>query len=92
MQWLTCQTSIPAAWRSFPTRTEYDLLFDGCYSESSVKKWVRDRRPNVVVFVVWSALIVDGWVVVAWGRKPCVGPAEISSLCAWYNPRMGDTG
>ena len=30
--------------------------------------------PNVVVFVVWSALIVGG-------RKSYLGPAEISSLC-----------
>ena len=25
-----------------------------------------DRRPNVVVFVVWSSLIVGGWVMVTW--------------------------
>ena len=24
------------------------------------------RPPNVVVFVVWSALIVGGWVVMTW--------------------------
>ena len=35
---------------------------------------------NVVVFAVWSALIVSGWVVMAWCRKPYLGPAEISSL------------
>ena len=35
----------------------------------------KNRRPNVVVFVVWSALIVGGWMVVG------LGPAEISSLC-----------
>ena len=41
----------------------------------------RDRRPNVVVFVVWSALIDNWWVVVAWGgRKYCLGLTEISSL------------
>ena len=37
-----------------------NLLFD-----SDV---VRDRRPNFVIFVVWSALIVNGLVVVAWGK------------------------
>ena len=26
----------------------------------------RDRRPNSVIFEVWSALIVDGRVVVVW--------------------------
>ena len=29
----------------------------------------RDRRPNVVNLVVWSALIVGGWVVMMQSRK-----------------------
>ena len=41
---------------------------------------VKNRRPNLVVFVVWSALIAGGWVVVGYGRKSFSGPAEISSL------------
>ena len=36
--------------------------------------------PNFVIFVVWSTLIAGGWVVVAWSRKSCLGPAEIASL------------
>ena len=40
----------------------------------------KNRRPNVVVFVVRSALIVGGWVVVGWGRKSYLGSAEILSL------------
>ena len=40
----------------------------------------RDRRFNVVIFMVWSALIVGRWLVVAWGEKYCFGLAEISSL------------
>ena len=40
----------------------------------------KNRRPNVVVFVVSSALIVGGWVVVGYVRKSYSGPAEISSL------------
>ena len=48
--------------------------------------------PNAVVFAVWSTLIFDGWVVVAWGRRSCVSPPEILSLCTWYNSRMGDAG
>ena len=35
----------------------------------------KNRRPNDVVLVVWSALIVGGWVVVG------LGLAEISSFC-----------
>ena len=41
---------------------------------------MRDRRFNFVIFLVWSALIVDKWLVVAWGEKSCFGMAEISSL------------
>ena len=26
----------------------------------------RDRKPNFVIFVVWNALIVSEWVVLAW--------------------------
>ena len=40
----------------------------------------RDRRFNVVIFMVWSALIVGRWLVVAWGEKYCFALAEISSL------------
>ena len=35
------------------------------------------RRPYFFIFVVWSALIVGGWVVVAWRKKPYLGLAEI---------------
>ena len=42
-----------------------------------------------MTMVVWSALNVDGWVVVGWGRESCLGPAEISSLCSRFNLRMG---
>ena len=40
----------------------------------------KNRRRNVVVFVVWSALIVGGWVMVGWGRKYYLGSAEILSF------------
>ena len=38
----------------------------------------RDRRPNFVIFVVWSVLIVGWWVVVAWSRNFYLGPPESS--------------
>ena len=41
----------------------------------------RDRRPSFVLSVVCSALIVDGWVVLAWCRKSYIGPAEIMYMC-----------
>ena len=51
---------------------------------------VRDRRPNFIIFVFWSALNFDGWVVVGWSIESCLGPAEISSLCFWMG--MGIQG
>ena len=40
----------------------------------------RYGKPKFVIFVVWSALNVGGWVVVAWSIKSYLGPAEIVSL------------
>ena len=58
-----------------------DLLFNSDIGNLLIKaNGVRDRRPNFVIFVIWTALIVGGWVVVAWSRKSCLGPAEISSF------------
>ena len=44
--------------------------------------WWRGRRPNFLIFVVWSALIAGGWMVVLWSRKSSLGPVKIASfLC-----------
>ena len=40
----------------------------------------RDRTPHFVIFVVWIVLVVGRWVMVAWGKKSYLGPAEISSV------------
>ena len=40
----------------------------------------RERKPNFVTFVIRGALIVSGWMVVAWSRKSSLGLAEISSF------------
>ena len=56
------------------------------------KQLGRDRRPNIVAFVVWSPLFVSGWVVVAWARKSYLGPAEISSLCTCKIRGLGTSG
>ena len=42
--------------------------------------WGLDRRPNFVIFVVWSALFAGERVMVAWSRKSCLRPAEIPSF------------
>ena len=31
-------------------------------------------------FVVWSVLIIDGWVVMAWSMKSCLRPGKIACL------------
>ena len=41
---------------------------------------MRDRKPNFVIFVIWSALIAGGWVVVTCSRKSCFGLAEFASF------------
>ena len=43
---------------SFPGWGGNNLLFDVDIVNLPLKKeWRRDRRPNVIVFVVWSALV-----------------------------------
>ena len=44
---------------------------------------VRNLRTKLccfVIFLVWSALIVDGCMVVAWSRNYCLGSSEIASF------------
>ena len=38
------------------------------------------RKPNFVVFLAWSALIVDGLVILAWNKISCLTPAEVVSF------------
>ena len=74
---------------SLPRRGKYDLLLNVWYSESFVK----EKQTPHFIFVVWSALVVGGCLMAAWGRKSYLGPAEISSVvCTWLNSRMGDAG
>ena len=37
-----------------------------------------------IFFVVWSALIAGGYVVVAWSRKYCLGLAEIACFVSGF--------
>ena len=56
--------------RSFPARENMDLLFNSDIVNLLLKgNGGSGRRPHFVIFVVWSALIVGGWVVVAWSRN-----------------------
>ena len=72
-----------------PRRGKYDLLLNVWYSESFVK----EKQTPHFILVVWSALVVGGCFMVAWGRKSYLGPAETSSVvCTRLNSRMGETG
>ena len=43
--------------------------------------------------MVWSVLVVDGYLMAARVRKSYLGKAEISSaVCTWLNLRMGTQG
>ena len=74
---------------SIPQRGKYDLLLNVSYSKSFVK----EKQMPHFIFVVWSALVVGGCLMAAWGRKSYLEPAEISSVvCTWLNSRMKDAG
>ena len=58
-----------------------DLFFDSDMVNPLLKTNARgDRRFNFVIFVVWSAIIVGRWLVVAWGGNSYFSLAGISSL------------
>ena len=66
----------------FPGRAGSIIAFQFCYCELSLKNHRvggRYRKPNFVIYVVWSALIAGVWVV-AWSRKYCLGSTEIASF------------
>ena len=74
---------------SLTGRGKYDLLLNVWYSESFVK----EKQTPHFIFVVWSALVVGGCLMVAGVRKSYLGPVEISSVvCTWLNSRMEDAG
>ena len=67
----------------FPRRVEHLFIFQFNSDIANVLlKANRGRggRCNFVIFVVWSALVVGGWVMVGWSRKSSLAPAEITSF------------
>ena len=69
----------------FPRWREVYLLFNSDIVNYILKTTKgRDRRPNFVKFVIWSALIAGAWVVVAWSRKSCLVSAEIASFVCLF--------
>ena len=66
--------------RSFPGRDINLLLNSGFVNVLLKTNGGRDRRPNFVIFINRSALIVGGCLVVAWSRKSYLGSVEIISF------------
>ena len=62
----------------FPDGVNKSLFFNSDIKKK--KQWGRGREPNFVIFLVWNALIVGRWMVVAWSRDSCLGPTEITTL------------
>ena len=52
----------------------------------------RDRKPNFVIFVVWNALIVSEWVVLAWRESLIWSRLKSHLMCYWLHSRIGDAG
>ena len=38
------------------------------------------QKASFVIFIVWSASIIGGWVVAAWSTNSYLGPSEIASF------------
>ena len=91
---VTSQNSNSVVRDCFPRGENMDLFFNPDIENLLLKiNLGRGRRPNFVIFVVWSALIVGGWVMVPCSKKYCLGSAEILSFVFLvYNSGMGDAG
>ena len=67
--------------RSFPGGGEHVFALQFWFFKPSVKnQWGKGRMPNFVILIVWTSLIVVGWVVVARSGKSCLGKAKIVSF------------
>ena len=80
-KWLASQSSNSAVQDHFLGGENMDLLSNSDIVNILLKTNVgRNRTPNFVIFVVWSALIIDNRVLVPRSIKSCLGPLEISSF------------
>ena len=65
-----------------------NLLFNSDIANlllKTIRGWGRGRggggeTKGLTFFLVWSAFIFGGWVVVAWSRKSCLGLTKITSF------------
>ena len=62
-------SSTPKVWDRFQGRASMYLLFNSDIVKFLLKTNVgRHRMTNFVIFVVWNAAFVGGWVVVSWSK------------------------
>ena len=80
---LTNQISFLTSRDRLPVRENMNLLFSCDIVNFLLNTNGGETEGLILLFyVVWSTLIVGGWVLVgvlvAWSRKSCLGPAEIT--------------
>ena len=63
---------------SLPGRVSKSLFFNSDIKNLLLK--ANGGETESLIFLFWSALVVGGWMVVAWSRNSCLGPAEIASF------------
>ena len=70
------------SWFNYCYTMKYLFAFQFWYCELCMEnRWGGGRKHCFVNFLFFgSALIVRGWGVVGWGKKFCLGPAEIASF------------
>ena len=64
-----------------------------CFSMFDIANLLLKKNKRLILFSWFGLLVVGGCLMAAWGRKPYLGPAEISSVVyTWLNSRMWDSG
>ena len=75
---LTNQITFLTASDRHPVRENLNLLFICDIVNLLLNTNGGETEGLILLFVVWSTLIVGWWVLVAWSRRSCLGPAEIT--------------
>ena len=84
--WLTLDSLILVDGDHFPRGHEVYLLFNYDIVNYLLNTTEgKNRRPNFVISVVWSALIACGWVLVSWSRLEGKLKWHLLCLCTFFN-------
>ena len=62
---------------SLPESDKYDLLLNVWYSEFFIK----EKQVPHFILVVWSVVVVDGYLIAAWGESLIQGRLKSHLLC-----------